>query len=246
MAWFVMMDSRNRGDEDETYLSPEIEIIPEEQERYERIGKAYLQKLIDDYRAAGKNPYEYPVVSTDPWFPYFMPSPVAPPMEGWRWPMPDQPFRNRLKSREGRIVDIIGTSFETYAISQRVIDIIESIEPGVHQYLPYELIQKDGSVHPDQRWLLNCCTRIESLDYERSNVIATKDMERFFHDRNTGHHLVVRKSVVEGRALWYDFRYENSQGNFMVSDRFWDALNAAGCAGWQPAYGALRGYIEEV
>lgn len=59
MAWFVEMDSRNRNEEDETYLSPEIEIIPEEQERFEIIGTAFAQKLIDDYRATGKNPYEY-------------------------------------------------------------------------------------------------------------------------------------------------------------------------------------------
>jgi hypothetical protein len=246
MAWFVAMDSRNRNDEDETYLSPEIEVIPEEQERYETMGKAFAQKLIDDYRAAGKNPYEYALIANDPFHPYFSPHVVAPLMQGWRWPMPDQPFRNRLKHREGKIVDIIDTSYNTYAISQRVIDIIESIEPDVHQYLPYELIQKDGSVHPDKRWLLNVCTRIETLDYERSNVIALRDREYFLDDRTSDHHLVVRKSAVEGRALWFEYRYRGSQGQFLLSDRFWNALNAARCAGWCPASFALGNHIEEV
>jgi hypothetical protein len=245
MAWFVCMDSRNRGGEDETYLSPEIEIIPEEQERYETMGKAFAQKLIDDYRAAGKNPYEYALIASDPFHPYFSPYVLAPMREGWRWPTLDRPLRDKLKSKEGKLVDIIGSSFNTYAVSQRVIDIIESIEQGVHQYLPYELIQKDGSVHPDQRWLLNVCTRTETLDYERSNVIALRDAPYFYGDRTKDHYLVVRKSAIEGRALWYEHRYFESNGQFLLSDRFWDALNKAGCAGWRPDYSARGQHIEE-
>jgi hypothetical protein len=246
MAWFVRMDSRDRGDEDETYLSPEIEIIPEEQERYEKMGKAFAQKLIDDYRAAGKDPYEYAMIASDPFHPYWSPAPFAPPMEGWRWPIPDKLFRNLLKKREGKLVDIIDTSFRTYAISQRVIDIIESIEPGVHQYLPYALIQRDGSVHPDQRWLLNVCTRAETLDYERSNVIALRDREYFLDDRTNDRHLVVRRSAVEGRALRYEYRYRGTQGQFLLSDRFWNALNEFGCAGWRTDYGLRGRHIEEL
>lgn len=246
VAWFVRMDSRNQGDEDETYLSPEIEIIAEEQERYETMGKAFAQQLINDYRAAGNNPYEYALIAQNPWHPYFSPYPVAPMRQGWRWPMPDRPFRNRLKRREGRLVDIIGTSFETYAVSQRVIDIIESIEPGVHQYLPYELVQPDGFIHPDRRWLLNVCTRVETLDYERSNVIPIRDRPHFYHDRTNDHQLVIRKSAVTGRAIWFEYRYRDSAGQFLISDAFWDALNAAGCAGWRPDYGPRGRHIEEI
>jgi len=76
MAWFVKADSRNRGDEDETYLSPQIEIIPEDQQRYETMGTAYAQKLIDDYRAAGKEPYDYALIASDP-YPSILLTPYA-------------------------------------------------------------------------------------------------------------------------------------------------------------------------
>lgn len=246
MAWFVMMDSRNRGDEDETYLSPEIEIIPEEQERYRTIGTAVAEDRFRAWRAKGKNPYEVALIGEAPDHPYFSPFTLAPMREGWRWPKLDEPLRDRLKGKEGKLVDIIGSSFNTFAISQRVIDVIESIEPGVHQYLPYELIQKDGSVHPDKRWLLNVCTRLDTLDYERSNVIALKNKPYFYHDRNTGHHLVVRKVAIEDRALWFEYRYRDADGQFLLSDRFWDALNAAGCTGWRPEHGSRGRRIEEV
>jgi hypothetical protein len=234
MARFVEMDSRNQGDEDETYLSPEIEIIPEERERFEKMGAAFGQQLIDEYRASGKDPYEYSLVATNPYHPYFSPGWTPNLMEGWRWPTLDQPFRDKLVGSASALVDIVGTSFGTYAISDRVIDIIESIEPKTHQYLQYELIQPDGSVHPQKRRLLNICTRTEALDYERSNVIALRDMPSFFHDRTRDTLLIFRKSVVENRAFWYEYRYRGTKGQFLVSDRLWEALTSAGCSGWKP------------
>ena len=248
MAWFVMLDSRNKGEENEAYLSPEIEIIPEEQERYDTLGRQHSRKLFGDYKTAGKNPYDYQLMIDDPYHPYITPFPVPCMKQGWKWPMPNQPFRNKLKRKEGKLVDIIGTSFETYAISQKVIDIIESIEPGVHQYLPYELIQKDGTAHPDKRWLLNVCTRAETLDYERSNVIPRRGAEHFYMDRTNDHRLVVRKEAMKNRALWYEYRYPfgSTSGNFLISDRFWDALNATGCTGWCPEYGDRGQHIKEL
>ena len=246
MAWFVTMDSRNRSDENETYLSPEIEVIPEEQQRFEHVGEGFANQIFADCRAAGKDPYDHSLVLTEPFFPYWSPFLFPPPMEGWRWPVPDHPFRDRLKRREGRLVDIIGTSFRTYAVSQRVIDIIESIEPGVHQYLPYDLICKDGSVHPDRRWLLNVCTRIQALDLSLSNVIALKSLLYYFDDKAGNQHLVVKKSAVEGRALWFEYRYWSTAGQFLLTDRFWNALQEAGCAGWRPDSGQRGAHIEEI
>jgi hypothetical protein len=52
--------------------------------------------------------------------------------------------------------------------------------------------------------------------------------------------------VVEGRALWYEYRYVGTQGQFLLSDRFWNALNEAGCTGWRPANGARGRHMEEV
>ncbi len=248
MAWYVTLDSRNRGDEDETLLSPEVEEIPEEQERFLALGKECSRKLFGDYKAAGKNPYDLSLMLDDPYHPYIMPYPHPPLMKGWKWPIPDQPFRDRLKHKEGRLVDIIDTTFETVAISQKVIDIIESIEPGVHQYLPYELICKDGSVHPNQRWMLNVCARAETLDYKRSNVIPIRDHPHWISDRTNDRYLVVRKEAVVGRAMWFEYRYRKMGSGmpFMLSDRFWDALNAAGCAGWRPQSGDYGQHIEEL
>lgn len=249
MAWYVTMDSRSRGEENETYLSPEVESIPAERARYEALGKNAALQIRQRYYDSGKNLYDLSQMITNPYHPYFEPYPLPCLMEGWRWPKFDEPLRNKLKYECGNgLVDIIGTTFETFAISEKVIELIEGIEPGIHQYLPFELICRDGSVHPDKRWLLNVSARAETLDYEHSNVIPMRDHPHWIVDRTNEHRLVVRREAVDGRAMWYEYRYRKlgSGSPFMLSDEFWSAINAAGCAGWRPQGGGFGQHILEL
>jgi hypothetical protein len=113
---------------------------------------------------------------------------------------------------------------------------IEAIEPGVHQYLPFELLNPDGSVHTAKRWLLNVCTRAECVDTEKSNVRSLAEPTDFwFSDQFKGSHVVVKSSEARKRAIWYEWRYHKLNGP-MISDALWDAVKAAGIKGWQPAY----------
>lgn len=246
MAIFVEGETLNRGSEHERAVSPTIVQIPEEQERYERLGREFANSICTAYKAAGKNIYDYHLMIGDPYHPHFSPFPLPPMMHGWRWPMLKEPFRNKLKRQQGSIVDIVDTSFETYAVSQKVIDIIESIEPGVHQYLPYELIQPDGSAHPDKRWLLNICTRAETIDYARSAVVPQRGAEFFYIETGKRLKLTLRAEAVQGRALWYEYRLCVPGNNFFVSDRLWEALQAAGCRGWRPNYVGNDGPFPEL
>ena len=132
----------------------------------------------------------------------------------------------------------------TYAVSQNVIDIIESIEPGVHQYLPYELFRPDGTPHPDKRWLLNNCARAERFDWERPSVVQIKAAPHFYGDFGPKN-LFARAKAVSDRAMWTEYRY-NPYRRLVLSDAFLDALNAAGCRGWQPAHADLGKRISEV
>ncbi|RNJ62704.1 MAG: hypothetical protein EDM03_09490 [Porphyrobacter sp. IPPAS B-1204] len=246
MAWFLMMDSRNRGDEDETYLSPEILEIPEELERFEAMGKALGQQLSMASRSLGRSTFDTTWMIENPWHPLWDPWRYPPLMQGWRWPIPDTPFRARLRKPQKHIVDVISSGFDGYAISQRAIDIIEAIEPGVHQYLPFELINPDGSVHSEPRWLLNVCTRAFTLNIVRSNVIVHKQLPGIYVHTSNDIKLVVHKEKVAGRALWYEYRYQGAQGMFLMSDACWSAFQAAGISGLRPDYFDRGKHIEEL
>lgn len=235
MAWFFATEYKDR--EQGTYYAPELERIPEEEERFNAMRAALAKKLWAEWKA-GDQEMDTPV------FPniHFQAGPKL--LEGWAFPMFEEPLRARLVHQEGAIVDIVNSTFGTWAISQKVIDIIESIEPGVHRYLPFELIQPDGSVHPDRRWLLNVCARAEVVDTERSNVVWLKGrMPRKFADLHGKKHLILKACEMTTRTLWYEWRYNTSPRTF-ASDRLWDALQAAGIRGWQPYY-SYPHHIEE-
>ncbi len=240
MAWFFQTEYKNS--DLGTYFSPDIDRIPEEHERFKAMGSALYREL-DAHWTARR--LAEGLERKGPEVPRLGPSRIPKLIEGWRWPIPDEPFRDQLKRPEEEMVGIVGSSFGTYAISQKVIDIIENIEPGVHQYLPYEMINLDGSVHPAKRWLLNVCTRLELVDIERSNVVEVKDVDTFGLVAGKPRKLIVDAKRVMGRAIWCEYRCTGTPSKTLISDQFFDALQVAEIRGWEPHY-SFREHIEEL
>jgi hypothetical protein len=233
MAWFVQSEYKDRAEG--TYWSPDIARIESEHERFDDAAKALAREIDDKWVARGRNrdSADYPELSSNS-----LPSLD----DGWRFPAFDAPLHDQLKHTEGDIVDIVGTSFGAYAVSQKVVDIIESIEPGVHQIIPYGMLNPDGSIHPAKRWLLNVCTRAEVVDVEKSNVVWMDHGggRRKFGDMTADGrlpHIVVNAGEASRRAIWCEWRYHSGR-NVIVGDRFWDALKAEPVKGWgaNPSY----------
>src|SRR6476469_7831020 len=61
--------------------------------------------------------------------------------------------------------------YQTYhsfrPVSDRFKEVVERIEPNVHQFFPAEYRGKDGS-HVADMWFLNICNRLDSVDREHS------------------------------------------------------------------------------
>lgn len=240
MAWFVQGAYKDwdRG----RYWSPGIVQIASDHARFDDVARKFAHELSEKYMAGDRNrdSADYPELSFGG-LPYLH--------DGWRFPAFDAPLRDQLKRREDSVVDIISTSFGTYALSQRVIDIIESIEPGIHQFIPYEMLNPDGSVHPAKRWLLNICTRAEVINVERSNVVWMDfgGGRRKFGDITAGGrqpHIIMNAGEASRRAMWCEWRY-HSGTVYIVSDRFWDAMQAEGIIGWGPHHSYLD-HVEEI
>lgn len=236
MAWFFSTEYKDR--DIGTDWTPEVERIASEHERFRAIGAQLAQDIEARYLAGPRD-------RNSPGYPWFGSSDVPRMLDGWPWQIPDRPFVDQFKEQQGDLVDIVSTSFITYAISQRVIDMIEAIEPNVHQYLPYQMLQPDSSVHPDKRWLLNVCTRAEVVDIERSNVQWAKPpSDRWFIDAPGERRLLVKAKEARSRAIWSEWRYNGAQTT-LISDALWNALQASGVRGWQPHFAYSR-HIEEV
>jgi hypothetical protein len=235
MAWFVSVEYKDS--ELGTYWAPTKTVIESEEQRFKALGLTLAEEIEAEYMAGprDRNSVDYP------WFGAVYDYP--PLLKGWRWPMQDKPFREQLEKYEEDIIDII-PAFGSWAISQQVIDIIEAIEPGVHQYLPYELLNPDGSVHPAKRWLLNVCTRAECVDVEKSNVAwAPAPFDYKFMDHSNDKRLAVKADEARKRAVWFEWRYGGYDAP-LISDAFWNAVKSAGLRGWQPDH-YFPDYIEE-
>lgn len=228
MAWFIGPEEINRGQDEQRLLSPKMKNVASDYARFQALGRQLADDIEARYMAGPRD-------RNSPDYPWFDPSNRPTLVNGWRYPDVIKPFGAQLEQQHGALIGILSTDYG-YAISQRVIDMIEAIEPGVHHYLPLEILQPDGSVHPDKRWLLNICTRAEVVDEEKSDVVRSPaPSDRWFTDRTKDRHIVLKAAETKRRAIWFEWRYQNlSALSVFVSDAFWDALQAAGVRGWEP------------
>jgi hypothetical protein len=88
-------------------------------------------------------------------------------------------------------------------------DIIESLEPGIHQFISLEYRTKKG-VHIANRWALNPLTMLDSLDREKSDP-APNELWHTVHGYSR--RLYIDRKVVGGKHLWVE-RYHRG---FFVS-----------------------------
>lgn len=61
-------------------------------------------------------------------------------------------------------------------VSEKAKQVIESLEPGVHQYFPVEYQDKKGNFTGIRYWFVPC-NRIDSVDREHSNMVLVDGLQ---------------------------------------------------------------------
>ena len=107
-------------------------------------------------------------------------------------------------------------------VSQAFVDIVERLEPGVHQFLPIvETVDTNGYRLQKQYFLMNILQTVDAVDVEHSSVeviveerlLRLKDGQKKHTLRTMSflparpRALTLKRSVIEGKHLWRD---ENS------------------------------------
>lgn len=114
----------------------------------------------------------------------------------------------------------------TMFVSERFRDVVEHVEPGVHQFEPVEYVGKGGS-HVANMFVFVICSRIDSVDRERTT------MYRFHHfwqaaGPTGGSRLVFNAAQVGDHHLWIDKYLPDFT---LASSHFVDAARDAGLVG---------------
>jgi hypothetical protein len=219
MAWWAQQE----WDSDEFRIVYRTEWMGDSGERYAE-ATAEVERVIRETHLT-------PDPGPRPWLP---PSPwdilhgVSPGI-GFRYPMPDRPYQLAIAEEATYLADILPVRCGE-AITERVVDAIERIEPGVHQFLPCELHFRDGSPVPERRWILNNCERLDSVAVGHCNVVMSQKTG-FILKGNGKTDIKVWRDVVAGHALWTDWRMGGSP--LYIADDLYETLNALRVRGWR-------------
>jgi hypothetical protein len=87
-------------------------------------------------------------------------------------------------------------------VSSRAKDLIENLEPGVHQFLPVDYFDIEGEF-VESRWFLIVCNRIDGVDRNRSRMRLVKGV-LWSPIGVDDPKLVFNEEQVRGYHLWRD------------------------------------------
>lgn len=146
----------------------------------------------------------------------------------------NMPTRIRLEgaSRPPFDIDMCRSSM---LLNTKARDIVERLEPGVHQFWPMQIEHKrHGNL--GEKYFLVPCNRIDSINRE----LTTPALEPPFSYKYvgaTGARLVLDKEKIGNRHIWIESFVMNQ---IFLSDALMEALTEAGCTGWQNGVPAWR------
>lgn len=124
-------------------------------------------------------------------------------------------------------------------VSDRFRAVIESIEPGVHQFIPFQIVGARKSVLVDM-WFMVVCNRIDSVDREHTTLVLYRGRDWVPHqdiprsewpanfNPNREPKFVFNNAQIGTLQLWYDIH--SGYGPYL-SDRLAEALMAAELTG---------------
>ncbi|AOF92551.1 hypothetical protein BSY16_4992 (plasmid) [Sinorhizobium sp. RAC02] len=126
-----------------------------------------------------------------------------------------------------------------YLATARFRDVVEAMEPGMHQLHPLTMMWKDDSAAPD-RWIVHPTQRIDTADRTQTTYVFTTNTARGWSWRDDPSRqdksipqarFVIDSSKVAGRHFWVD-KYFLVPVHF-VSAEFRQACETAKITGLQ-------------
>lgn len=104
--------------------------------------------------------------------------------------------------------------------------VVERLEPGLHQFQPVELVWKDGS-HAANFFWFNPCARVDGMDRDHTTHPFKENIGKWSYE--DGKKFVVNCEQTAGHHVWIDPR--TAHGTVFVSEQFRQAMQAAGVNG---------------
>jgi hypothetical protein len=116
------------------------------------------------------------------------------------------PTKIQWFGRKRQLHDVL-KALRGFIVSEKFRKVIEGFEPGIHQFVPVNIVWKDGERAGDYYWFF-CCNRLDSMDREKTTMKF--DTELGVWDYLPDGVYVVSQSKLGNHVIWHDSRVHGS------------------------------------
>ena len=121
------------------------------------------------------------------------------------------------------------------AVTGRLRDLIERLEPGRHQFWPVEIIQRSGEAYPSAYFFLRVLSQLDAFEKEKSDPTCWKKSLQILKiappKEENARGIALSRNVIAGHHIWRGFVSAEagiSGFDFYVSDTLKAAIDEAG------------------
>jgi len=114
-----------------------------------------------------------------------------------------------LRLRRSRPITHFFLSRYGLLISETAKGFIESLEPGLHRFLPVEVLRPNRE-RLATHYYLNICQRLDAIDPVASGAESRRfpDGQLMRYRVENRHDLVLRSQAIQGKHLWFDMYFD--------------------------------------
>lgn len=147
----------------------------------------------------------------------------------------------QMKQDSQGVLADYSTPYGLLCVSDKFKNIVEKIEPGVHQFIPFEVVGA-GKKHVADMWFMVVCNRLDSVDREQTTLILYRDAMwlpasdvgrehwPMNYDPSKPNKLVFSRAQIGDHHLWFD-KHIGFSIVPLASDKLVESLVEAGVTG---------------
>lgn len=150
---------------------------------------------------------------------------VAQEWKGRRWPISysfGHPIdvgalgdvRVRITSAHKTLPPMFPAKFRL-AVSQAIRDHIETVDAGIHQFIPMNVTLKNGEAPPGPYYLVNICRVVDAVDALNTTARRASGNGSFLVTSHASGDIFLYKEMVSSLVLWMD---KDVAGCWFMSD----------------------------
>jgi len=122
-----------------------------------------------------------------------------------------------------------------YAVTARFRDLIEKLEPGRHQFIPFKITLRSGKDYPVAYFTFRVLSQLDAFDKDKSDPTCWERSVRILKitapKKAHAHGIALSRDVIANHHIWRGFVSAEtgiSGFNFYVSEALKAAIDAAG------------------